>query len=305
MAIVNLPGYPAQIIGTPGQISRSVDPKIITGLNGSQSIIASGLLDLSIITPVNGLTYEPIINGVSYPFIFLSTIAANATLEFAVQFVNAINAGNGYNQLQMFYAFISTSPSIITIQARMPGIALTFQGGQNMSALAATGIVVPTLTQSIAEGAFVFWNTAAGTADNAVIAPTGTLTADMFQLAGITTKPHTRYNSTPLNGFPGVTVAGYSTPQNGFAAYESGSTVPVLQEGIVWMRSAGTITRHTAIQIITSTPAGNTNPLLFQGAVCGAVVPAGCTATPVDRRFCHALNSAEPGQMLEISLDII
>lgn len=305
MAIVNLPGYPAQIIGTPGQISRSVDPKIITGLNGSQSIIASGLLDLSVITPINGLTYEPIINGVSYPFIFLSTVAANSALEFAVQFVNTINAGNGYNQLQMFYAYISTSPSIVTIQARMPGVSLNFQGGQNMTALVATGVIVPTLTQSIAEGAFVFWNTAAGSADNSVIAPAGNLTADMFQLAGITIKPHTRYNSTPLNGFPGVQVAGYSTPQNGFAAYESGSTVPVLQEGIVWMRSCGSIARHTAVQIITSTPAGNTNPLLFNGAVCGAAVPAGCTATPVDRRFCHALNSAESGQMVEISLDII
>lgn len=305
MAIVNLPGYPAQIIGTPGQISRSTDPKIITGLNGSQSVIASGLLDLSIITPVNGLTYEPIINGVSYPFIFLSTIAGNAALEFAVQFVNAINAGNGFNQLQMFYAFISTSPSIITIQARMPGISLAFQGGQNMTALVATGVVQPSLTQSIAEGAFVFWNTASGTADNSIIAPAGALTSDMYQLAGITIKPHTRYNSTPLNGFPGVTVAGYSTPQNGFAAYESGSTVPVLQEGVVWMRSAGSLTRHAPVQIITATPSNNTNPLLFQGAVCGATVPAGCTATPVDRRFCHALNSAEAGQMVEISLDII
>ena len=173
-----------------------------------------------------------------------------------------------------------------------------------MTALVASGVVQPTLTQSIAEGAFVFWNTAAGTADNSIIAPVGNLTADMFQLAGITIKPHTRYNSTPLNGFPGVTVAGYSTPQNGFAAYESGSTVPVLQEGAVWMRSAGTIVRHQPIQIINSTPAGNTNPLFFNGAVCGAAVPAGCTATPVDRRFCHVLNSAEVGQMVEIVLDI-
>jgi hypothetical protein len=304
MAIVNLPGYPAQIIGQPGQISRASDVKIITGLNGSQSTIASGVLNLAPIVPVNGLTYEPIINGVSYPFIFLNTIAANAALEFAVQFVNAINAGNGFNQLQMFYAFISTAPSTITIQARMPGIALAFQAGQNLAGLAATSVVAPSLTQSIAEGAFVFWNTAAGTADNAIIAPAGNLTADMFQLAGITTKSHTRYNATPLNGFPGVTVAGYSTPQNGFAAYETGSTVPVLQKGTIWMRAAGTIVRHTAVQIINSVPAGNTNPLLFNGAVCGLAVPAGCTATPVDRRFCHPLNAAEPGQMVEITLDI-
>jgi hypothetical protein len=305
MAIVNLPGYPAQIIGTPGQISRASDVKIITGVNGSVSTIASALLNLATIVPVNGLTYEPVINGVSYPFIFYSTIAANAASEFAIQFVNAINAGNGFNQLQLFYAYISTPPSIVTLQARMPGISINFQAGQNLAGLLATGVINPTPTISIAEGGFVFWNTAAGAADNSVIAPVGNLTADMFQLAGITVKPHTRYNSTPLNGYPGVTVAGYATAQNGFATYESGSTVPILQEGAIWMRAAGAITRHTAIQIITSTPAGNTNPLLFQGAVCGVAVPAGCTATPVDRRFCHPFNDASPGQMVEISIDIV